>query len=190
MYFRIKQRNGGKSWLFQERKNKEYSKGWRWAVCGNNGRCCRRRSKAFLCCNVHRKCFEYIHMPESSSSQMKRKENDEEKNILYIKKIYICICICVYVWRSFPSARNGWKKPKGICQCTRCQWIFMCVCVRASFFKDLCMCVLARTTDANALRRGCSKEDAEKMAKKRSHRLQNTLRKGVTRSFISKKKWI
>lgn len=138
---RIKQRNGGKSWLFQERKNKEYSKGWRWAVCGNNGRCCRRRSKAFLCCNVHRKCFKYIHMPESSSSQMKRKENDEENEYtIYIKK-YIYVC----GWRSFPSARKWVKEAKRnlpMHSMSVSLYVYVCVCASILFLR-ICVYVCA-----------------------------------------------
>lgn len=69
--------------------------------------------RAVLYCNVHRKCFKYIHMPESGNKEEKmRKKNGGE---------------------IFGVQENGWRKPKGSCQCTPCKnWI--CVCVRKSSF--------------------------------------------------------
>lgn len=69
--------------------------------------------RAVLYCNVHRKCFKYIHMPESGNKEEKmRKKNGGE---------------------IFGVQENAWRKPKGSCQCTPCKnWI--CVCVRKSYF--------------------------------------------------------
>lgn len=77
--------------------------------------------RAVLCCNVHRKCFKYIHMPESSNKEEKRGRNG-----VYGGEI------------SFRVQENGWKKPKRKLpmHCPR-----GCVCVRISFTLTECASV-------------------------------------------------
>lgn len=79
-------------------------------------------------------------MPESSSSQMKRKENDEEKNILYIKKyIYVYVYVCMYgeVSRVQEMGERSQKESANALAVSES----LCVCVCEHPFLRICVCV-------------------------------------------------